>query len=76
MRDIGHAGPIPLYYAADVHPRQTIHADQAQHFTLLRIRQSLDRRPHRILLEAIADRRKCVDVKLIRFPRHPDGTGL
>jgi len=45
-------------------------------FTLLRIRQSLDRRPHSILLEAIADRRKCFDVKLICFPRHPDGTGL
>ena len=44
------AGPIPIDDSADVHPRQTIHVDQAQHFTLLRIRQPLDRRPHRQLL--------------------------
>jgi len=41
----------------------------------LRQRRS-DLLPHCVLLEAIADRRKRVDVKLIRFPRHPDGTGL
>ena len=55
---------------------QTVDVDQAQHFALLRIRQPLNGLPDRVLLEAIANRRKRVDVKLIRFPRHPDGTGL
>ncbi|NND29773.1 MAG: hypothetical protein HKN97_14415 [Myxococcales bacterium] len=70
------AGPIPFDDSAEVHPRQTIHVDQAQHFTLPRVRQTLDRRPRRVLLKPIAKGRKSVDVKLVRFPRHPDGTGL
>jgi len=70
------AGPIPFDVSADVHPRQTIHIDQVQHFALLRIRQSLNRRPHAVLLEPFTGCRERIDVKLIRFPRHPDGTGL
>ena len=65
------AGPIPFDDSADVHPRQTIHVHQAQHFALLRIRQPLDRRPHRVLLKPLADRRERVDVKLIRSLDNP-----
>lgn len=67
------AGAIPFDDSADVHLRQALHVDHAQHFTLLRIRQSLDRCPHRILLDRIAHRRKRVEVELLRSFANPLG---